>query len=170
MTAIPWGQKKKTSASTQSQMVTPPLAAIEGTTFRFTIATTNSRIKSMRPSTRFRFGAALVWAFSIGLVSDGDLTALLLSDGQVGRDLRKGLDVAIDVCLRVRDRDRPLLVPVMRLRHHSAIHHGEPIMAPQVDVYGRPVAMVLNFLGIEHHRTVGDNADCVRRQTRLLDY
>jgi len=37
-----------------NQTVTPPLAAIEGTTFRLKIATTNSKTRSVRPSTRLR--------------------------------------------------------------------------------------------------------------------
>ena len=54
MTAIPCGQKNSTREMIHNQTVTPPLAAIEGTTLRLNTATTNSRTKSPRPSTRFR--------------------------------------------------------------------------------------------------------------------
>src|ERR1700722_2295250 len=58
MTAIPCGQKNRTSEMIQSQMVTPPLAAIDGTTLRLNTATTKRRTRSQRPSTRRRCGAA----------------------------------------------------------------------------------------------------------------
>src|SRR5713226_5137647 len=60
MTAMPWGQKKRTREMIQSQTVTPPLAAIEGTTFRLKTATTKSRTRSRRPRTRLSWGAG--WA------------------------------------------------------------------------------------------------------------
>ena len=41
----------------QSQIVTPPLAAIEGTTLRLNTATTKSRTRSQRPRTRLRCGS-----------------------------------------------------------------------------------------------------------------
>ena len=49
--------EKENERVIHNQTVTPPFAAIEGTTFRLNTATTNSRIKSRRPSTRFRSGA-----------------------------------------------------------------------------------------------------------------
>ena len=42
----------------QSQMVTPPLAAMEGTTLRLKTATTKRRTRSRRPRARM----SLVWA------------------------------------------------------------------------------------------------------------
>src|SRR5271170_5734685 len=53
---MPWGQKNSASEMIHSQIVTPPLAAIEGTTFRLKTATTKSRIRSRRPRTRFKCG------------------------------------------------------------------------------------------------------------------
>src|SRR5580692_8646647 len=41
-----------------SQMVTPPFAAIDGSTFRLNTATTNSSTRSRLPSTRFRCARA----------------------------------------------------------------------------------------------------------------
>src|ERR1700685_2129776 len=58
MTAIPCGQKKSTSEMIQSQTVTPPLAAIDGTTLRLKTATTKRRTRSKRPRTRRRCGAS----------------------------------------------------------------------------------------------------------------
>src|SRR5579871_899669 len=59
MTAIPCGQKKRRREMIQSQTVTPPLAAIEGTTLRLKTATTNSRTRSRRPRARMRCGCAV---------------------------------------------------------------------------------------------------------------
>src|SRR5438270_2583815 len=58
MTAMPWGQKKSRREMIQSQMVAPPLAAIEGTTLRLKTATTKSRTRSRRPRARIRCGWA----------------------------------------------------------------------------------------------------------------
>src|SRR5260370_33233734 len=52
------GQKKSMSEMIQSQTVTPPWAAIEGTTLRLKAATTKSKTRSHRPSTRRRCGAS----------------------------------------------------------------------------------------------------------------
>jgi hypothetical protein len=46
----------------QSQMVTPPLAAMEGTTFRLKTATTKRRTRSRRPRARIRWGVVAGWA------------------------------------------------------------------------------------------------------------
>src|SRR6516165_6066497 len=56
MTAIPCGQKNRPSEISHSQMVTPPLAAMDGTTFRLKTATTNSSTRSRWPRTRLRCG------------------------------------------------------------------------------------------------------------------
>src|SRR5215813_8263533 len=53
---MPWGQKNSSTEMIQSQTVTPPLAAIDGTTFRLKTATTNSSTRSQRPRTRLRCG------------------------------------------------------------------------------------------------------------------
>src|SRR5467141_2704674 len=58
MTAMPCGQKKRMREMIQSQMVTPPLAAMEGTTFRLKTATTKRRTRSRRPRARIRWGWA----------------------------------------------------------------------------------------------------------------
>src|ERR1700677_3537751 len=58
MTAIPCGQKNNSREMIQSQIVTPPLAAIDGTTLRLKTATTKRRTRSKRPRTRRRCGAA----------------------------------------------------------------------------------------------------------------
>src|SRR4029077_6413386 len=61
MTAIPCGQKNNSSEVSHSQIVTPPFAAMEGTTLRLKTATTNSRTRSQRPRTRFRCGCSASW-------------------------------------------------------------------------------------------------------------
>src|SRR5262245_47993252 len=48
----------------QSQVVTPPFAAMEGTTLRLKIATTNNNTRSLLPSTRFSCGT-----FPVGIRS-----------------------------------------------------------------------------------------------------
>src|SRR5579872_4975747 len=58
MTAMPCGKKKRRMEMIQSQMVMPPLAAMEGTTLRLKTATTNSRTRSRRPRARTRWGWA----------------------------------------------------------------------------------------------------------------
>jgi hypothetical protein len=58
---MPCGQKKRTREMIQSQMVTPPLAAMEGTTFRLKTATTKRRTRSRRPRARIRWGWAADW-------------------------------------------------------------------------------------------------------------
>src|ERR1700733_1457435 len=60
MTAIPCGQKKRRREMIQSQMVTPPLAAIEGTTLRLKTATTKRRTRSRRPRARMSLVAGWV--------------------------------------------------------------------------------------------------------------
>src|SRR5262249_10952761 len=54
------GQKKSTSEMIQSQIVTPPFAAIDGSTFKLKTATTKSRTRSRCPSTRFKCGCVSV--------------------------------------------------------------------------------------------------------------
>src|ERR1700722_7523593 len=73
MTAMPCGQKNKTSDISQSQTVTPPFAAMLGTTFRLNTATTNSAMRSHRPRERLR------WTVSAGAVSDSDKLLLVVT-------------------------------------------------------------------------------------------
>ena len=55
------GQKKRSSEMIQSQTVTPPLAAIDGTTFRLKTATTKSNTRSRRPRARISCGCSTDW-------------------------------------------------------------------------------------------------------------
>src|SRR2546430_11299055 len=52
MTAMPCGQKNSSNAKDHSHTVTPPLAAMVGTTLRLTMATTNNKTRSPGPRTR----------------------------------------------------------------------------------------------------------------------
>src|SRR5271165_101120 len=55
---MPCGQKKKTREISHSHTVLPPLAEMEGTTLRLTMATTKSSTRSQRPRTRLRCAAS----------------------------------------------------------------------------------------------------------------
>src|SRR5437764_14564001 len=57
MTAMPCGQKNSSNAKDHSHTVTPPLAAMVGTTLRLTMATTNNKTRSPAPRTRRKWGA-----------------------------------------------------------------------------------------------------------------
>src|ERR1700675_3336053 len=116
-----------------SQMVTPPLAAIDGTTFRLKTATIKSRTRSQRPRTRFKCGW-LAEFFSrctlsplknaggrgarptlIKLVRDHGRRTLLLRLRQRRSYIRESRDVLVDVGFGVLNGNRPLLVPPVRL-------------------------------------------------------
>ena len=58
MTAIPCGQKNQQQRNDHSQIVTPLLAAIDGTTFRLNTATTNNRYQV--PAAQHAFEVRLV--------------------------------------------------------------------------------------------------------------
>ena len=75
----------------------------------------------------------------------------------------------VDVRFRVLHRNRPLLIPPVRLRKHAAIHHCEPIVTPQVHIYLRPVAVVLDLLRIEHQRAIHSGACDVGFQSGFAD-
>ncbi len=165
MTAMPWGQKKRMSEIIQSQTVTPPFAAIEGTTFRLKTATTKSSTRSQRPRTRRRCGVAGSATWACGKLTSFDMIspvtlnevrpqkasdaptaeplssgaphkmrrtltclaelmsgsadeghpALLLGLSQSRRDFVEHSEMLVDVGLGVLHRDRPLLVPPIRL-------------------------------------------------------
>src|SRR6202522_14933 len=75
----------------------------------------------------------------------------------------------IDVGLRVLYGNGPLLVPPVRLGHHAAVDHGEPVIPPEVDIDRRPVAVVANFFWIEHQRAVGTSLRNVGLQANFRD-
>src|ERR1700722_4654033 len=76
MTAMPCGQKKRTSEMIQSQTVTPPLAAIDGTTLRLKTATTKRRTRSKRPRTRRGCGASDVEPAATGEFAASGVVAI----------------------------------------------------------------------------------------------
>src|SRR6266436_4405320 len=61
---------------------------------------------------------------------------LLLRLGQRRGHIFKRGQMLLNIGLGVLDGNSPLLIPPVRLRHHTAIDHGEPIVPPQVDVNG----------------------------------
>src|SRR5258708_10684087 len=70
----------------------------------------------------------------------------------------------VEVGVGVLDGNGPLFVPRIGLRHHAAVHHGAPVVTPQVDVDGGPVAVIANFFGIKHERAVYASAGNVGLQ------
>src|ERR1700738_3385223 len=189
---MPCGQKNRTREMIHSQTVTPPFAAMDGTTFRLKTATTNSRTRSRRPKTRRRRGACpsagVLGAMTsldnrllrqslytgkrrrISSMSSGThrrSAAFLLSLGEKRCDVFKRRQVLIDVRFSVLHRNRPLLVPPIGLCQHTTIYHGEPVVPPQIDIDRRPVAVIANLLGVQHQRSIYSGAGHVRLQSRL---
>src|SRR5215471_5031122 len=200
MTAIPCGQKKRSREMIHSQTVTPPLAAIDGTTLRLNTATTNSSTRSRRPSARIRWGVsdcgvvakiidqgsevrnrervqvflppnppALTPWFLMRDFRGHPLTAFLLRLRQRSSNVVECGDMLFDIGVGVLDRDRPLLIPPVRLRHHAAVHHPKPVMTPQIDIDHRPVSIIHDFLRIEHERTVSASLCDVSLQSNFRD-
>src|ERR1051326_160860 len=191
MTAIPWGQKNKTSEIIQSHTVTPPFAAMDGTTLRLKTATTKSRTRSQRRSTRRKCGTLpccragmlgvvtscdnmfSVWAVrirnrvrarSVAAGTDCSGAALVLGLSQPGRDFFEGGEVLVDVSFGVLHGNGPLLVPPIGLSENAAINHAEPILTPQISAEREPIAIVADFFVVEHQRPVGARAAHVRLQ------
>src|ERR1700738_5113457 len=84
-----------------------------------------------------------------GRAHEGD-TALLLRVSQRWRNFFKHSEMLVDVRFGVLHRNGPLLVPPVRLRKYSAIHHRKPVVAPQIDIDGSPVTVIANFLRVQH--------------------
>src|SRR5467141_1042730 len=95
--------------------------------------------------------------------------SLLLRLRKRRRDFFKNCEVFVNVGFRVLNGDGPLLVPPIGLREDATIDHGEPIVAPEIDVDLGPVAVVLNLLRIEHQRAVYAGAGDVGLQAGFLD-
>src|SRR5258708_28369665 len=124
MTAMPCGQKKSTSEMIQSQTVTPPLAAIEGTTLRLKTATTKSKTRSHRPSTRRRCGASLARGAAGAVMTSFVNDALSMVRGPKlpmtyketvraeARRLHRALSCPRHRQRPCRDRSEPLQAPV----------------------------------------------------------
>src|ERR1700716_3939601 len=110
---------------------------MDGTTFKLNTATTNSRTRSQRPKTLRRRGAS--WTVGVfGTMTSFDKpllryagsagnpsvarrayrrsAAFVLRLGECRSDIFKRRDVLIDVGFRMLHRNRPLLVPPIRLR------------------------------------------------------
>src|SRR5258707_11027590 len=96
MTAMPCGQKNNRREMIQSQTVTPPLAAMLGTTLRLKTATTNSSTRSKRPRTRFKGG----W---LGSVLDID------EDRVIGSSIRTSIRTSRHRVIGFRWPDDPMV-------------------------------------------------------------
>src|SRR5580692_6967472 len=197
---MPCGQKNSTSEISHSQIVTPPFAAMLGTTLRLNTATTNSATKSQRPSERLRCTVSMVDATGSGKETphgfrnlsrkrpgtlDAEARTVLATDSVAGADgdvrlflrfrqsrgdFSERRYVPVDVRFGVRYGNGPLLIPPIGLGHYAAIHHGKPIMTPQFAVYVEPVAVIADGLLEEHQRSVGASPDDVSVQTGLRDF
>ena len=88
----------------------------------------------------------------------GHHAAFGLRFSQTRRDLFEYRKVLIDIRFAVLHGNGPLLVPPIRLSQHAAIHHGEPIVAPEVDIDLGPIAIIFDFLRIQHERAVDSGA------------
>src|SRR2546429_6992162 len=95
--------------------------------------------------------------------------ALMLCFRERGRDFFKGGKMLADVGLGVLHGNGPLLVPPIRLSEHAAIDHAEPIVPPEIDVNPGPIAIVANFLRIQHQRAVDAGDGDVRLKAGFLD-
>src|SRR5579872_2479394 len=155
MTAMPWGQKKNASASSQSHTVMNPPAATTGTRFIFVMATTQSHVRSHVPRTRRRCGVLFCtagWAVLVAMAGGGSVDRdgfPLLRVRQCRSHFREHLQMTVDICLGVRHRQRPLLVPPVRLCHHAPVGHGEPVVRPEIFIHVIPVAIIAHSLRIE---------------------
>src|ERR1700686_1518933 len=95
--------------------------------------------------------------------------AFLLGFGERCGDIVESGQMLVDVSLGVLNRNRPLLVPPVGLRHYTAVDHGEPVMTPEIDIDRGPIAVVANFFGIKHQRAVGSGLRDVSLQADFRD-
>src|SRR5271169_2826240 len=96
-------------------------------------------------------------------------TALELRCCKAGRDFIEHREMLVDVGFRVLDGDGPLLVPPVGLRQDAAVNHREPVVAPKIDVDIGPIAIIANFLRVEHQRAVDSSTYHVGLKPGLLD-
>src|SRR5262249_58333358 len=108
------------------------------------------RLRSVQPTAILRRSGF----FLVAGGTDGCGAALLLGLRQSRSDLVKHGQVLADISLRVLHGNGPLLVPPVGLSEHAAVDHRKPILSPQINIDGSPVAIVADFLGIEHQRAV----------------
>ena len=74
----------------------------------------------------------------------------LLGFGQRGCEIFERGEVLLNILFGVLHRDRPLLVLPVRLRHHTAVHHAKPVVAPEILVDCDPIAVISDFFRKEH--------------------
>src|ERR1700686_1019841 len=84
-TAIACGTKNRASATSQRNVTPIPLFATPGTKFRFTIATTNSKVRSTEPST-FLSLAVLLLIIGDGCVIQQDCQTDIKIETVTGRE------------------------------------------------------------------------------------
>src|ERR1700730_7090180 len=117
ITAIPCGQKKSSNEISHNHTVTPPLAAMEGTTFRLKTATTKRRTRSQRPKTRRKCGAPVSRALTSGTLTSVDIISPAFDSGALSRQRACGSlagqnhsQILVNARRRLRRRHRALAV------------------------------------------------------------
>src|SRR6266851_2957873 len=81
----------------------------------------------------------------------------------------KHSEVLVNVGCGMLNRDGPLFIPPIGLGEDATVDHGEPVMAPEIDINLGPVAIVLNFLWIKHQRAIDAGTGDVSLQAGFLD-
>src|SRR4029077_10877256 len=177
MTATPWGRKNSKREMSHNQRVTPPFAAMLGTTLRLKTATTNRATRSHLPRTRRRCGVVASAVSLVARCASPLLRArhrsggpLLLRSCQGWGDLCKSGQVEVNIRFGVCYGDGPLLIPPIGLGHHAAIDHGKPILPPKVGINREPIAVVAHGLREKHQSAMGAGAGDVGAQARLFDF
>src|SRR5690348_7176349 len=105
----------------------------------------------------------------VACCADEGCAAVLLGFRERRGNFLEDSQVLIDVRFLVLHGNGPLFVPPIRLGEDAAIDHGEPIVAPEIDINLGPVAIVANFLRVEHQRAVDAGAGDVGPQPGFLD-
>src|SRR5579862_1719492 len=121
MTAIPCGQKKSSNEMIQSQMVTPPLAAIDGTTLRLKTATTKRRTRSQRPRTRRRCGASDAACVAAGEVAVSGEVAISFDNAILPKERK--IKARSRQVFRPGQLGRSSAAPLHDCAEHSTLHH-----------------------------------------------
>src|SRR5271168_5020979 len=86
--------------------------------------------------------------------SDKSHSALLLGFRQPWSHFFEHFQMLVDVHFGVLYGNGPLLVPPIRLSENAAVNHRKPVLAPEIDVDGGPVAVIANLLWIKHQSAV----------------
>src|SRR6267154_1313195 len=157
---MPCGQKKSMSEMIQSQTVTPPLAAIEGTTLRLKTATTKSKTRSQRPSTRRRCGTSLARGAADAVMTSFVNDALSMVRGpklpmtykeQAG--LRPGVHMVLLVA-RGTDKGHAAFVLSLCKRRCNFLKHSEVLVDVGCGVLNGDGPLFIPPIGLCQHAAI----------------